>query len=87
MIAVWGLTFKAGTDDLRNSPAVEMVRRLAEGGADGPGLRPDRLGAEGEARSRSALVEVDGAEGLDLDRRHAFPDAYAACEGLRPPWC
>ncbi len=33
VIAVWGLTFKAGTDDLRNSPAVEVVKRLVEGGA------------------------------------------------------
>ncbi len=33
VIAAWGLTFKAGTDDLRNSPAVEVVKRLVEGGA------------------------------------------------------
>ena len=32
-IAVWGLTFKAGTDDLRDSPAVAVVRRLVERGA------------------------------------------------------
>ncbi len=33
VVAVWGLTFKAGTDDLRNSPAVEITRRLAVDGA------------------------------------------------------
>ncbi len=27
-VAVWGLTFKAGTDDLRDSPALEVVDRL-----------------------------------------------------------
>ena len=32
-IAVWGLTFKAGTDDLRDSPAVSIVRRLLDSGA------------------------------------------------------
>jgi UDPglucose 6-dehydrogenase len=32
-IAVWGLTFKAGTDDLRDSPAIEISRRLADRGA------------------------------------------------------
>lgn len=32
-IAVWGLTFKAGTDDLRDSPALEISRRLAARGA------------------------------------------------------
>lgn len=32
-VAVWGLTFKAGTDDLRDSPALEIVERLLAGGA------------------------------------------------------
>jgi UDPglucose 6-dehydrogenase len=33
-IAVWGLTYKANTDDLRDSPAVSIVRHLAESGAE-----------------------------------------------------
>jgi UDPglucose 6-dehydrogenase len=33
MIAAWGLTFKALTDDLRDSPAVEIVTRLLADGA------------------------------------------------------
>lgn len=32
-IAVWGLTFKARTDDLRDSPSVEIVTRLVAAGA------------------------------------------------------
>lgn len=32
-VAVWGLTFKAGTDDLRDSPALAVISRLLEGGA------------------------------------------------------
>ena len=32
-VAVWGLTFKAGTDDLRDSPALDIVRRLRAEGA------------------------------------------------------
>jgi len=32
VVAVWGLTFKAGIDDLRNSPVVEITRRLAAEG-------------------------------------------------------
>jgi UDPglucose 6-dehydrogenase len=31
-IGVWGLTFKAGTDDLRMSPAVEVLKRVCEAG-------------------------------------------------------
>ncbi|RJP34667.1 MAG: UDP-glucose/GDP-mannose dehydrogenase family protein [Actinobacteria bacterium] len=32
-VAVWGLAFKANTDDVRDSPAVEIVRLLLDGGA------------------------------------------------------
>jgi UDPglucose 6-dehydrogenase len=32
-IAVWGLTFKAGTDDLRESPSISIVTRLIAAGA------------------------------------------------------
>ena len=33
-VAAWGLTFKAGTDDLRDSPAIAVLRLLVERGAD-----------------------------------------------------
>ncbi|MHB1138419.1 MAG: UDP-glucose dehydrogenase family protein, partial [Microthrixaceae bacterium] len=32
-VAVWGLTFKARTDDRRDSPAIEVIQRLVAGGA------------------------------------------------------
>jgi UDPglucose 6-dehydrogenase len=32
-VATWGLTFKARTDDLRDSPAIEVIRRLQARGA------------------------------------------------------
>jgi UDPglucose 6-dehydrogenase len=32
-VAMWGLTFKAGTDDLRRSPALEIAQRLVALGA------------------------------------------------------
>jgi len=32
-IAVWGLAFKPNTDDVRDSPAVEVIKLLMEGGA------------------------------------------------------
>jgi UDPglucose 6-dehydrogenase len=32
-IAVWGLTFKAATDDLRDSPSLNIIHRLLEVGA------------------------------------------------------
>lgn len=33
-VALWGLTFKAGTDDLRDSPAIEIARDLIALGAE-----------------------------------------------------
>jgi UDPglucose 6-dehydrogenase len=64
-VAVWGLTFKAHTDDRRSSPAVEIVRRMV---------------AEG-ALVRAFDPTVDGPlpelpEGVDI-----CTDAYGACEG------
>lgn len=32
-IAIWGLAFKANTDDIRESPALEIARRLLDAGA------------------------------------------------------
>ncbi|HSR14334.1 MAG TPA: UDP-glucose/GDP-mannose dehydrogenase family protein, partial [Gemmatimonadales bacterium] len=32
-IGIWGLAFKAGTDDMRESPAIPLVRSLLEAGA------------------------------------------------------
>ena len=39
-IAVWGLTFKAGTDDLRDSPSIEIVKRLIAKGFRVQGYDP-----------------------------------------------
>ena len=33
-LAVLGLTYKAGTDDLRSSPSIELINKLREHGAD-----------------------------------------------------
>jgi UDPglucose 6-dehydrogenase len=77
-LAVWGLTFKAGTDDLRNSPAVEIVRRLVAGGADvavfDPTLHPD----EEESHPIDALVGARDGDSPGSVR--VAGDAYAACE-------
>jgi UDPglucose 6-dehydrogenase len=41
-VGVWGLTFKARTDDLRDSPALAVVDRLREAGASVRGFDPTR---------------------------------------------
>src|SRR4051812_45880974 len=65
VIGVWGLTFKADTDDLRDSPALVICRRLLEEGASVQAYDP----AAGE-RAEQIL------EGLDVRA-----DAYDAAEG------
>lgn len=79
-VAVWGLTFKARTDDLRDSPALEVIRRLVEAGAvvsahdptvvsPRPGV-PDtiRLAADPIEATRGAAVLVVLTEWDDYRR-------------------
>jgi len=77
VVAVWGLTFKAGTDDLRNSPAVEVSLRLAENGAEVRAYDPTVRVPEGAGSVAVPGFEVaEGSGSLS-----AYPDAYTACQG------
>ena len=70
-IAVWGLTFKPDTDDVRSSVAIELVDSMLREGAhvtvyDPKGMEKAReLKAVADAKfAASALEAVDGAEAL-----------------------
>jgi UDPglucose 6-dehydrogenase len=67
-VAVWGLTYKPGTDTLRRSTAVELCRWLLEQGAHVRVHDPavSDLPADLSAAHRSATPEdaVDGADAL-----------------------
>ena len=77
VVAVWGLTFKAGTDDLRNSPAVEISLRLAEGGAEVRAYDPTVSVPDGQdSVSVPGFASPGGPGSL-----RAYPDAYTACQG------
>jgi UDPglucose 6-dehydrogenase len=71
-IAVLGLTFKADTDDMRDSPAIPIVSRLAEDGAairayDPEGMDMARpLLPAGVVYCRDALDAAEGADALVL---------------------
>jgi len=54
VVAAWGLTFKADTDDLRDSPALAICRRLVEEGATVRAYDP----VAGE-RARGTVAEVE----------------------------
>ncbi len=66
-VAVWGLTFKANTDDIRDSPAIMVIRRLIAQGANvrafDPGIREQVAGID---QFDDALDAVDGADVLTV---------------------
>ncbi len=62
-LAVWGATFKAGTDDTRDSPALGIVDRLQRGGATvtvhDPGAKPGTVPASTADDPYTACVDAD----------------------------
>ncbi len=69
VVAVWGLTFKAGTDDLRDSPAISVVERLRAAGAAVQAFDPTLTPSHGLPPHLRHL-------GIDVCH-----DPYAACTG------
>lgn len=65
-IAVWGLSFKAGTDDMRESPAVALVEALLD------------AGATVQAHDPQAMAVASTRWG---NRVRLAPDPYAALDG------
>ena len=66
-IASWGLTFKANTDDLRDSPAIAILSSLHARGARIRAYDPEARGVERLEwieRVDSALAACDGADAL-----------------------
>lgn len=65
-VAVLGLAFKANTDDIRFAPALEVMRRLLEEGAEVQASDPEAI-----ARSKSQFPQVA-----------YFDDPYEALKGV-----
>lgn len=70
VIAVWGLTFKANTDDIRDSPAIVVVKKLLELGARmqcfDPTVSKVPTEIEGSLLAETALEATTGASALIL---------------------
>jgi UDPglucose 6-dehydrogenase len=68
VVAAWGLTFKARTDDLRDSPAVEVIRRLMAKGATvrayDPGAKRDSPLLQGIDVHDDPYAAAEGADVL-----------------------
>jgi UDPglucose 6-dehydrogenase len=67
-VAAWGLTFKARTDDLRESPALAVIKRLRAAGADVRAFDP------------TVTNPVDPRKAGVLEGIEVVDDPYAACE-------
>jgi UDPglucose 6-dehydrogenase len=80
-VAVWGLTFKGRTDDLRDSPSLTIIRRLNEEGAivrgfdptvneplDGVGFAADPYDACDGADVLAVLTDWEEFRWLDLTK-------------------
>ena len=79
-VAVLGLAFKPGTDDVRESPAIPIVTTLAKHGAKVRACDPLGLAVENFQRT---VGELEGVE-YTSDVRAALRGARAAC--LVTPW-
>jgi UDPglucose 6-dehydrogenase len=67
-VAVWGLAFKAQTDDMRESPAIDLIQKLVDNGAEVQAHDPEAINnakqlfgdrIEYHKRAYDALVDVD----------------------------
>jgi UDPglucose 6-dehydrogenase len=66
-IAVWGLTFKARTDDLRDSPSLAIIKRLVAAGATVRAYDPTVAGPKPGLPSDITIAD----------------SAYSACDGAK----
>jgi UDPglucose 6-dehydrogenase len=67
-VAVWGLAFKPNTDDVRDAPALELLRDLSD-----EGVRVQAFDPKAMDEARKALGELPGV--------HYAADPYEATEG------
>jgi UDPglucose 6-dehydrogenase len=93
-VAVWGLAFKAETDDMRESPAIELVERLLGGGASVATFDPQAMGparrifADRVTYAADPYAALTGADALVVMTEWLMfrnPDFEAMKSGLRQP--
>jgi len=71
VIAIWGLAFKPRTDDVREAPAIRLIREIAKRGGKVLATDPEAMGT-----GRERLVAYGVMDSVKL-----VENEYAACEG------
>ncbi len=93
-LAVWGLAFKAGTDDVRESPALYCVRKMLDCGMKISAYDPEAAGPAAAALDGAMQTFQDGYDALDgADALVIFtdwqefrnPDFEAIAQKLKDP--
>lgn len=92
-VAVWGLSFKPGTDDMRNAPSIPFIQRLLDEGATVKAFDPAAMDrartvlGERVTFTMSALGAAEGADAVvlltewDEFREVNFSELAAALSG------
>ncbi|WP_433783483.1 UDP-glucose dehydrogenase family protein [Actinomycetospora sp. CA-101289] len=79
-LGLLGLTFKAGTDDLRDSPALAIAALLRQAGADLVGYDPALVGDPGDP-DKVAPGVVEGPVGREVEGVPLVSDPIEAAQG------
>jgi UDPglucose 6-dehydrogenase len=86
-VAVWGVAFKAGTDDTRDSPAIEVIQRLLASGVSVVGYDPRaKFSTNGFEQVSDGVAAADDADLLLVLTgwsEFAKADAAAVGEAMR----
>lgn len=93
-VALWGLAFKPGTDDMREAPSRELIRALTEAGATVRAFDPEAMTEAARVLSdvdnlvfaESAMSALEGADCLAIAtewQEFRSPDFDAMSEKLR----
>jgi UDPglucose 6-dehydrogenase len=88
VVAVWGVAFKANTDDVRDSPAVNVIHRLIDRGCrvrafDPIALAPEVVGLEQFDSATEAATGADVLVVLTEWPQFAEEDALATAQVMR----
>jgi len=71
-LAMWGLAFKANTDDIRESAAIDIINELTEAGMHIRAYDPQAVKAAKELFSGNDLVDINGRQYAILDGADAL---------------